>query len=98
MENIKGVIDGALKIIMGIVEAFAALFTGDWKGLWEAVKKIISGALELIWNWVQLFGIGKLLKFFTGLASKLLSPIGKMWGDIKKVFSEASENLGLGQR
>lgn len=88
-ENIKGVIDGALKIIMGIVEAFAALFTGDWKGLWEAVKKIISGALELIWNWVQLFGIGKLLKFFTGLASKLLSPIGKMWGDIKKVFSES---------
>lgn len=82
-KNIKGVISGALNIIMGAISAFANLFTGNWKGLWESVKQIIGGALTFIWNFVQLWGAGKLLKFFTRLGGKLVSSMKTAFTNMK---------------
>ncbi len=45
---IVGVIEGALKIIIGIIDFFVALFTGNWKGLWDSIKTILSGAWTII--------------------------------------------------
>lgn len=69
-ENIKGIIKGALDIILGVIKVFAGLFTGNWKKMWEGVKQIFRGALTFVWNLVQLWLIGKILKvakFFIGL-------------------------------
>jgi phage-related protein len=41
MDSVKGVIDGALKIIMGLIKVFAGLFTGDFSKMWEGIKTII---------------------------------------------------------
>src|SRR5699024_8551718 len=61
-ENIKGVIDGALNVIMGLVKTFSGLFTGDFSKMWEGIKQVFSGALKFIWNYVQLMLWGKMLK------------------------------------
>lgn len=63
--NIKGVINGALNIIMGIVKVFSGLFTGDWSKMWEGVKQLLKGALEFIWNFINLTLIGRGLKLIT---------------------------------
>jgi tape measure domain-containing protein len=69
-ENIKGVINGALNIIMGVIKVFTGLLTGDFSKMWEGVKQLFIGALEFLWNLINLLMIGKLLggikAFITG--------------------------------
>ncbi|WP_349421253.1 phage tail tape measure protein [Staphylococcus felis] len=74
--NIKGIINGALDVILGIVKVFSGIFTGQWGQVWDGVKQLFSGALTLIWNLVQLWFIGKILKvvkLFGGLFKGAIS-------------------------
>ncbi|SFB90855.1 hypothetical protein SAMN04488102_101366 [Alkalibacterium subtropicum] len=59
--NIKGVIQGALNIIMGALKIFSGIFTGDWSTMWEGVKQLLKGAVEFAWNLWNLIMMGKLL-------------------------------------
>ena len=87
--NIKGVIQGALNIILGVVKVFSSLFTGNWKGLWSGIKQILKGSVQLIWNLINLWFVGKILgtvRVFGGLFKGLFSGI---WNAVKKIFSTA---------
>ena len=46
LNAIVGIIGGALKVIKGIVDIFAGVFTGDWRRVWEGVKSIFGGVWE----------------------------------------------------
>lgn len=46
--TILGVIDGALKIVSGIFQFWTSLLKGDWKGAWDAMGKILDGAVGII--------------------------------------------------
>ncbi|MGI8351672.1 phage tail tape measure protein [Niallia circulans] len=85
--NIKGVITGALDVIMGLVKVFAGLFTGDFSKMWEGVKQLFSGALEFIWNFMQLMFWGKMLKGILSLGKLLVNAFKSMWSGIKNIFS-----------
>ena len=37
-----------LDIMMGIIQVFAALFTGDWDALWEGIQRILKGAFNKV--------------------------------------------------
>jgi tape measure domain-containing protein len=75
-DNIKGIIDGAIKIIQGIILVFTGIFTGNWKTLWEGIKDILGGAIEIIWNAINLLFIAKILK-----------GVGGFFAFIKDLFS-----------
>lgn len=89
--NIKGVISGALNVIQGLIAVFAGVLTGDFKGLWEGIKQIFSGAFEFLFNLVQLMFVGKILAIFKNFAKlgiKLLRDTGSnlvrgLWDGIK---------------
>lgn len=85
--NIKGVIDGGLKVIMGLIKVFSGLFTGDFSKMWEGIKDLFKGAIQFIWNFVQLMFWGKLLKGVVGFVKGFSKPIGAMWTSIKDLFS-----------
>lgn len=84
--NVKGVITGALNVIMGVVKVFSSLFTGDFKGMWQGVKRIFSGAITGVWNLFQLMFYGKLLKGIGALAKGGMGLIKSMWSGIKNFF------------
>ncbi|MFD1350141.1 tape measure protein [Oceanobacillus caeni] len=86
-QNIRGVIDGGLKIIMGLIRVFSGIFTGDFSKMWQGIKDIFSGAIQFIWNFVQLMFWGKLLKGVVGFVKGFSKPIGAMWTSIKDLFS-----------
>ncbi|MGW7932331.1 tape measure protein [Staphylococcus xylosus] len=50
---IKGIISGALDVIIGIVKVFAGIFTGNWSKVWEGIKQIVSGQLQIIWSVIR---------------------------------------------
>jgi SLT domain-containing protein/phage-related protein len=87
LENVKGLIRGALNVIMGFIKVFAGLFTGDFSKMWEGAKQIFIGAIQVIWNAVNLLLIGKVLGGIKALATGALSKVSTMWTSIKEFFS-----------
>ncbi|MEB8649311.1 phage tail tape measure protein [Bacillus cereus] len=92
-ENIKGVISGALDIVMGLIKVFSSLLTGDWKGVWEGIKQILSGAWQFIWNFIQLWGVGKVIGLIGKMGSKMKSLFKEAWEGVKKVFSDMFKGI-----
>ncbi|WP_313891120.1 hypothetical protein [Psychrobacillus sp.] len=101
--NVKGVIQGALKVILGVVKIFATLFTGDWSGLWKAVKQVLVGAVQFLWNLWNLMMVGKLVKsvgtivkgivgFFKGLGTKLATNVQYYY----HLFMDGFYKIGIG--
>ena len=86
------VIGGAFDVIAGILNFFVALFTGDWSGMWEAVKQILSGA------WAIITGlIGQALNLvLTALGSwgaLVKSTIGGIWNGAVDLVRSAGSNI-----
>ena len=84
--NIKGVINGALNIIMGAVKIFSGLFTGDFGKIWEGVKQLFVGAVEFIWNFVQLTFYGKILGGVKAFVIGFRTQIVNLWKGIVQLF------------
>lgn len=85
--NIQGVINGALDVIMGLVKTFSSLFTGDWSGMWEGIKQVLSGAVQFIWNFIQLSFFGKIIKGGLVFVKSFAGSLSTMWTNIKNIFS-----------
>jgi hypothetical protein len=46
--NIVQVVKGVFTVLGGIFDFFTALFTGDWSGMWDAMKQIASGVKDIL--------------------------------------------------
>lgn len=98
INNVIGVIQGLTNVIQGVADFFNAIFKGDIKGAWEALGKIIGGAVEAIWNLIQLTFLGKILGglkaamtaivgFFKGGWSSVTSGVSSAWASIVNFIS-----------
>lgn len=47
---VKGILEGIFQVILGILQVFAGIFTGDWGKIWEGVKNIASGIWKIIFT------------------------------------------------
>lgn len=101
--NIKGVIQGGLNFILGLVKMLASLFTGDWAGLWQGVKQLFFGAIQFLWNLWNLMMMGRLVKgaamivksiagFFKGLGPKLATNVQYYY----HLFMDKFYQIGIG--
>lgn len=84
-QNITNTFDTIVNVILGILDFFIAIFTGDWEGAWDAIK----GIFESIWNgivaWFQnigntLFGILDVICGWFG------TTWDNTWNSIKQFF------------
>ncbi|WP_195536197.1 phage tail tape measure protein [Bacillus paralicheniformis] len=83
---IQGVINGALNIIMGVVKVFAGLFTGNFSKMWEGVKQLFSGAIEFVWNLMNLSFVGGIKKLIVGFVKNIGKKIKGLWETVKLQF------------
>ena len=100
-EVIKAVFSTAFDVITDLFAVFAALFSGDWAGLWENVKQlvsdlfggivnIVSSILTAIWNVVSsIFSV--IWNFISGIAQNIWSAVTtaftNMWNGITSVVN-----------
>ncbi|WP_211295802.1 phage tail tape measure protein [Staphylococcus muscae] len=85
--NIKGIIKGALDVILGIVKIFSGIFTGNWQLIWSGIKQVASGALKFLWNLIQLWLIGKILKVAKFFGALLIGAIKNAFNTIRNVIN-----------
>lgn len=93
-DAIKNVISGALKVIMGAVNVFTGLFTGDFSKMWTGIKQIFFGAIQAAWGYVNLLFVGRILKAGKGLFVGLKSATSVGWAAIKGFFSNGIKTSG----
>jgi hypothetical protein len=47
-ENVKQIFQGALDVILGIVDLFRSIFSGHWEQAWQDILRIFSGVWAII--------------------------------------------------
>lgn len=92
-DSVKGVIDGALKIIMGLIKVFAGLFTGDFGKMWEGIKQIFFGAIELVWNWINLLFFGRILGGIKAFITQGITHFTGFWTKAWEIFKNLDTTI-----
>lgn len=91
--NIKGVIDGALKMIMGLIKIFAGLFTGDWSKMWEGIKQLLSGTIQFVWNLINLMMFGRIITAIKSFGIKAVTGFKNFFTQAKDVFKNLDTHI-----
>lgn len=90
---IVGVIKGAIKIITSIIQVFSALFTGNWKKLFNGLWKITKGLVQVIWNGINLLFFARILKGGLAFAKGFGKIFPKLWTGIKEIFTKSLNSI-----
>lgn len=83
------VIDAAFKIIAGIFNVFAGIFTGDWQRVWDGVKQIFSG----LWEAIKAI-VTTALDLVKKELTTLWDEVKVLWGRITDTLSQAKSAIG----
>lgn len=74
---IQEIFQSAIDIISGIIDFFIALFTGNWSGMWEAVKSILQAGMNFITNTFTL-----IKDFLVSIGSVIWSVVQNTWENV----------------
>jgi len=95
VDVVVDIISGAVDVITGIIKFFTALLTGDWETAWEAVKQILSGAVQALWGLFQVWFTGKIASIIGGFVGNTLARIRGFASEALGVFAKwVSDVLG----
>lgn len=87
VNSVVGLIKGLVMVVTGIIDVFSALLTGDFTGMWESIKNIFFGAIQVIWNYINIMFIGKIFKAVGAFGGSIKALFTGMWTGIKNIFS-----------
>lgn len=90
--NAMQVIGGVLDVIRGIVMVFSSLFKGDWQGVWDGIKLILSGALDIILGLVKQ-ALNLLHIIWTVAWAGIKALAGAVWDGIKALTVKGIDAL-----
>lgn len=89
---ITKVIEGALNIVIGILEFFISLFTGNWSGMWDAIKKVLKSALDIVWSVIK--GAFDLIALFIKTIFTAISNFFRaIWSGITNIFKTVISSI-----
>lgn len=84
--NVIGLVEGIVKVVTGVVDLVGALFRGDWAAAWDALKQIVSGAVQAVWNLIQLWVVGRLFGAIRGVLASIRGVWQGAWSGISSFF------------
>lgn len=82
---VKTVFNTALDLLIDVFSVFAALFAGDWQGLWENLKKLFTD----LWNGI----LNVLSTILTALWNVVSSVWSSIWGTISGIAAAIWESV-----
>jgi len=108
VQGLSGVFMGAVAIITAIITGFGAFFTKIFQGdiggalsalgsmfgsIWDGIVQMIGGAVQAIWNLIQLWLVGKLVSGVKSLLTSVGNFFTTTWNSIKSTVSGAVGNI-----
>ncbi len=87
--NFVGLVQGISKVIMGVVGIVKGIMAGDWTQIWNGVKMVVSGAVQAISNFIQLWIVGKAVSLVRGGIAAIKGFFTSGWSNISSTVSGA---------
>lgn len=94
IDNVIGLVKGLLNAIQGAIKIFTGIFTGDFSKMWEGVKQLFSGAIQAIWNFIQIMFFKQLLTGVKGLATGFKTAVKGLWDGARNLFQQGINGVG----
>ncbi|MGH1833297.1 tape measure protein [Enterococcus gilvus] len=94
IDNVIGLVKGLLNAIQGAIKIFTGIFTGDLGKMWEGIKQLFSGAIQAIWNFIQIMFFKRLIQGVSGLASGFKSIVKGLWDGARNLFQQGINGVG----
>ncbi|UVK63537.1 tape measure protein [Arthrobacter phage Janeemi] len=91
--NVIGIFSGIFTVIQGVVNLISALFRGDWAAAWAALGQIVSGAVQAVWNFVQLWIVGKITAILGPFFGFLRGAFAGAWGAVSGIVRGAATGI-----
>ena len=82
MDSIKNYIQSALNLVSSILDLFIAVFTGDWKGMFDSVKNILESAKSMMKA-----GFEAMINIIISIVSKMTAPVVNAFNSMKTSIS-----------
>lgn len=86
VDSVIGFIDGMVDFITGTIDVFSMVLTGDFKGLWDAIKRIFLGGIKAIYNWINILFVKNIVGSVKGLGTSFLNTIKSLWSGVQNFF------------
>ncbi|QIG58494.1 tail length tape measure protein [Arthrobacter phage DrSierra] len=91
--NVVGIFSGIFTVIQGVVNLIGAIFRGDWAAAWAALGQIVSGAVQAVWNFVQLWIVGRLTAMIGGAMGAIRGLFSGAWNAVTGVVRGAGQMI-----
>lgn len=92
-EHIKSAFTSAINIIKNIFQLFTNILKGNWSDAWQNIKNILSNALTLAWDLINLYFIGKIFGIFRSFATGAWNIIKGAWTRITTGISNVTKSI-----
>ncbi|HSQ89106.1 tape measure protein, partial [Romboutsia sp.] len=83
---IGAIVQSGLAVVDGIINFFQNLFKGNFSGCWESIKQIFFGALEFVWNLMQVQFALNIPAMIKGFGKGAIGIFKGMWSSVKGFF------------
>ena len=90
--HIQTCIQNAITFITGVLDVFSALLEGDWKGLWEGVKKILASVWDTMKSLIKL-ALDAVIGIIKGVASALFAAAKWVFNKVLEGFKKIWESI-----
>jgi len=90
-QHIADTLSTVLDVILGIVDVFIGLFTGNWEQLWTGVKEVFGGVWDFICNTFSNY-----LNVIQSVADVVLGWFGTSWEEVWTSVSATFTNIWNG--
>ncbi|QOP65145.1 tail length tape measure protein [Arthrobacter phage Phives] len=91
--NVVGIFSGIFTVIQGVVNLVSAIFRGDWNAAWQALGQIVSGAVQAIWNFIQIWIVGRVVGILGGALGAVRGLFSGAWSFVTGIVRGAASGL-----
>jgi len=93
---VKGAIQaikGFVNVIAGVFKLVSALIHGEWGKAWEAVKQILTGALNVVVGLIKVWFNFGIFAIFKNGVKRLLGSWKSLWSGLKSLGGKAMKGI-----
>ncbi|WVX88004.1 tape measure protein [Arthrobacter phage TforTroy] len=91
--NVVGIFTGIFTVIQGVVNLISAIFRGDWAAAWAALGQIVSGAVQAIWNFIQIWIVGRVVGILGGALGAVRGLFSGAWSFVTGIVKGAVNGI-----
>lgn len=91
-KQIENTLSAVFDVILGILDIFIGIFTGDWDKCWKGIKEVFSSIANLIVNQVKNF-VNTQLNVLNVFLGWIGTSWQECWNGVKKFFSNIAKSI-----